>query len=265
MPSPFPGMDPYLEDPDMWPSVHNNLINEIQNVLNRQLRPRYVAAIEERVYLISEDDLDDPYLRVPDVRVQEAPVRAASSSGSTTIVEAAEPIRVVLLDEEVREPYLEILDAKDKAVVTVIEVLSPWNKRKDSPGRSSFLAKRRQVMSSSVHWMEIDLLRHGTRFRSRPSVRRHSYVVHVARAGDPRQSVVWPIRLTQPLPVVSVPLRQGDSDAPLNLQDVLNAAYDRAGYDLRIDYKADPVPPLTGENAEWATQWLKNQALRSHS
>jgi hypothetical protein len=256
-------MDPYLEDPDMWPSVHSNLVNEIQGALNRQLRPRYVAAIEERVYVVSDDDLDEVFGRIPDVRVLKTPLGSSQQEpGGAAVMEEDRPVRIVLLDEEVREPYLEILDAKSKEVVTVIEVVSPWNKRKGSPGRKSFLGKRRQVMDSPTHWMEIDLLRQGERFRSRPSVKKYDYVVHVSRANQERESFAWRIRLPQRLPTIQVPLRQGDPDASLNLQEVLNAAYDRGSYDLRVDYRADPAPPLTGENAAWADQWLKNKGLR---
>ncbi len=259
MPSPFPGMDPYVEDPVMWADVHHELISVARATLNRQILPKYVAAIDERVYLLDEDDPDHAYQRVPDLRVFEAPVPSAAPQTSIAVAEAMEPIKVVLLDDQVREPFLQILDAASKQVVTIIEVLSPWNKQKGSPGRKSFTAKRREVMNSPTHWVEIDLLRQGERVRSRPSLKRYDYIVHACRADDDRQSVVWPIRLRQRLPVITIPLRKGDADARLNLQDILHEVYDRGGYERRIDYKADPVPPLSGENAVWAREWLKGK------
>ena len=56
MPSPFPGMDPYLEDPDLWPDVHANLIASIQAELNQQIAPNYVARVEQRVFISDEND-----------------------------------------------------------------------------------------------------------------------------------------------------------------------------------------------------------------
>jgi hypothetical protein len=257
MPSPFRGMDPYLEDPALWTGLHVNLIAEIQATLNRQLRPRYYAAIEERVYLLDDDDPARALQRVPDVRISEARTRPphGQRAGAATVA-VAEPIEIVLLDDEVHEPFLEVVDAASKQVVTVIEVVSPSNKIRGSEARRKFLAKKRHIMCSPTHWVEIDLLRQGARFHASPSVAGYDYLVHVSRANDERRDFVWPIRLAGPLPGIDIPLWAPDPDTRLNLQNVFNTAYDRSSYDLRIDYQAEPVPPLTGEDAEWARQWL---------
>jgi hypothetical protein len=262
MPSPFPGMDPYLEDPVLWAGLHVNLIAEIQATLNRQLRPRYYAAIEERVYVLDADDPAHALQRVPDVRISEARTRLPQGQdvGATTL-EVADPIEIVLLDDEVHEPFLEVVDAASNQVVTLIEVVSPSNKIKSSEARRSFLAKKRQIMNSATHWVEIDLLRQGARFHSSPSLAGFDYLVHVSRANAERRDFAWRIRLPHPLPVIGVPLRAADPDTLLNLQDVFTTAYDRSSYDLRIDYQAEPVPPLAGENAEWARQWLRSKGL----
>jgi hypothetical protein len=48
MPSPFPGMDPYLEAPDIWPDFHDALAGEISSELNRTLPRPYYARLEMR-------------------------------------------------------------------------------------------------------------------------------------------------------------------------------------------------------------------------
>src|SRR5438876_5561917 len=121
MPSPFSGMDPYLETPALWPDVHHELISEIRAALNPRLRPRYVARVELRVY-ISDDDDPGRQALVPDVRVE-----------------------TTLMDEEIEEAFLKIIHVESEALVTRIEVLSPTNKIRGSRGRASFMAKRNEI------------------------------------------------------------------------------------------------------------------------
>ena len=265
MSSPFPGMDPYLEDPVSWPNLHVNLITEIQAELNRQLRPKYYVRAEERVYV---SDQDDPGRRVivPDLRViarQEwAQEPWVSSSGVATLA-VAEPVEVLMfLEEEIREMHVEVLDAELRQVVTVIEVLSPSNKVPGARGRASYRRKRAEVLGSTSHWVEIDLLREGTRVGAAEPLPYGDYFVHVSRVERRPSGQVWPIRLPQPLPVVPIPLHASDPDAQLDLQRVLNAVYDRASYDLAIDYRPPPVPPLPPAYANWADRLLKDQGHR---
>jgi len=74
---------------------------------------------------------------------------------------------------------------------------------------------------------------------------------------------VWPILLPQRLPVILIPLKPEDSDVELDLQTVLNTAYDRAAYDMVVDYRAEPVPPLTGPSIEWADGILRVKGKRA--
>jgi hypothetical protein len=76
------------------------------------------------------------------------------------------------------------------------------------------------------------------------------------------KSLVWPIRLSQRLPVIPIPLQPGDDDSPLDLQALLEVAYRRARYDRVIDYTQEPVPPLTREWKEWADRLLREKGLR---
>ena len=267
MPSPFPGMDPYLEYPGLWPDVHHTLISGTRDLLATQLRPKYVVRVEERTYITDESDAAfTPRIRVPDVEVAARPgwERATlSTGGEASQVEVAEPvIATTWFEEEIHEAFLNIIDRESRDVVTVIEVLSPTNKIPGSPGRTSFEQKRREVMNSPSHWVEIDLLR-GTRMVPIPrKIGEHEYLVHVSRKGLRPRGELFPIRLNQRLPIIPIPLKPGDPDARLDLQSVLDAAYDRAGYDLEIDYQDQPRPPLEGELAAWADQLLRSKGLR---
>lgn len=264
MPSPFPGMDPYLETPRLWPDVHQKLISEMQTALTPALRPRYVARAELRVYVLDEDDLGRDAWHVPDVRIE----RTAKRKGSKTTKKAAtlavaEPLDIpFLVDDEIEEAFLEIRHIESKTTVAVIEVLSPSNKIRGSAGRESFLAKRREILDSKVHWVEIDLLRAGTPSLDRLAVASSDYRIVVSRSDNRRRARFWPVRMRQKLPIVGIPLRGKDPHVPLDLGAVLSAAYDHAGYDLSIDYRCDPEPPLSREDAAWAAKLLREHDLR---
>jgi hypothetical protein len=264
MPSPFPGMAPYLEKPTSWPGVHHELISGIRATLIQQLRPRYSVHIEERIYL---SGANDPGRRVwvPDLYITKRSKRRSRmpASRSTALLEVAEPIvAITLLEEEIHESYLEVIDVSDRSVVSVIEVLSPSNKVVAADGLESFQKKRNQVMRSPAHWVEIDLLRAGVSLTLDEKIPDHEYLVHVSPVERRRNGVLWPIRLSQRLPVIRIPLRPKDGDTPLDLQAVLDTAYERAGFDLDIDYKKEPVPPLSKKWKEWADRLLREKGLR---
>lgn len=238
MQPPFPGMDPYLEDRSLWPDVHHGLISEMQAVLNRQIRPQYHVRVEERVYISDEND-----------------------PGRKAII--PEPLILkTLIDDEIREARLEVVDTNQQAVVTVIELLSPTNKINGSRGRASYEQKRREVMNSSSHFVEIDLLREGDHLHTRELLPLAEYYVHVSRKDRRPNGYVWPIRLPQRLPVIAIPLKEGDPDAMLDLQEVLATAYERAAYDLQVNYRAEPTPRLAPEMAEWANKLLTSKGMR---
>jgi hypothetical protein len=178
-------------------------------------------------------------------------------------VDVIEPVvAITLIDDEIHEARLEVIDRADRSVVTVIEILSPANKVAGARGRISFEEKRREVMGSPSHWVEIDLLRAGRSLDVRKRLEAHESLVHVSKVQDRPRGLLWPIRLSQPLPVVRIPLRSEDPDATLDLQAVLSTAYDRAAYDLAVNYRAEPVPPLDAERAAWADRLLREKGLR---
>ncbi len=260
MPSPFPGMDPYLESPRLWPDVQHGLISEIQAKLNQSLRPRYVSRVEERVYISDENDPGRAAI-IPDVHVKVGSGRSGYERTDIRGVAVAEPIvATTLIEEEICEARVVIVDATGRQVVTVIEVLSPTNKIVGSRGRANYEAKRLEVMHSPAHFVEIDFLREGMPIYAAQRLPLHDYLVHVSRCGERPQGILWPILLTQRLPTIKIPLLANDADAELDLGVVLNSAYDRAGYEMSINYKEPPEVALSEESAKWAQAWLAKTA-----
>ena len=255
METPFPGMDPYLEHPALWPSLHTRLIVALANQLRPQIRPRYVASVEDRVFIESAS-----HDRIPDVWVQETKSgrRVPPQQAGTAI---ATPLVVEVQQLEVREHYIAILDRyRDLGVVTVIELVSPSNKRR-GPGRDSYLAKQREIRGSECHLIEIDLLRRGRHVMSIPkaslkSAKPFDYLVCVNRWPARNRFELYPCRLRDPLPTIGIPLAEPDPDAPLALQRALEQVYVEADYMLRVLYDEPCKPPLSPEDQEWATaQW----------
>jgi len=245
MPSPFPGMDPYLERPTLWPNVHQRLITYAGDQLQAQLGQRYFVAIGERVYL--ESPGRPGY--VPDLHVVER-----GGERKPAAAEADTPTVVVLEVVEVREVYLEIQDAQTHGeVVTIVELLSPANKRPGA-GRELYLKKQADVLASRSHLVEIDLLRAGEATVSLPDaeVSRSPYRVVVSRAEIRTRRELYPIGLRDRLPRVRIPLRTAEADAVLDLQAVLDEAYERGAYDLRAEYDRPPDPPLPAAEEAWA-------------
>jgi hypothetical protein len=264
MPSPFPGMDPYLEHPAIWPNLHHKLISLIETELNHQLRPKYFANVENRIYLSDENDPGHDIV-IPDVHILAG--RAVPSRGNwrnTGSVATIEPIEIItVMEDEVHDARVEIIDRLSRAVVTVIEILSPTNKLNGSYGRESYQGKRREVLSSASHLIEIDLLRGGVRMSIQEPPPDFDYVVHVSRAEGKMRRLehFWAIPLQSPLVVVPVPLKTGDADAKLDLQLLLETAYDDGAFDLKINYSGDPVPTLTPEQSTWAKELIAQRKV----
>ena len=256
----FPGMDPYLEDPRLWPGVHTSLIVYIRDLLQPMLRPRYVAAIEERVYVQGADSE-----RIPDVTIRRGKRRA---KGSTAVVESDEPVLVRVPAGEVHEAYVTILDSHaDEALVAVIEIVSPTNKYA-GPGRESYRAKQREVLHSKAHLVEIDLLRTGphvlavAEWAARAQADYH-YLACVNRAeGERDEFALYARTLRQRLPIIRVPLKPGDADVPLDVQAALERTYEQACYAERLAYDKPCQPPLSPEDQAWANRLLENAKVR---
>ncbi|MFN0054667.1 MAG: DUF4058 family protein [Planctomycetales bacterium] len=265
MKSPFPGMDPYLEA--HWGDVHTSLITYARDLLQPQLPADLKVRVEERISVQDPDDDSQPDGYFPDVRIVERPTSQLFSSAATATLEVAEPIKVPRMLESPTERSLQIIDTRSgNRIVTTIEILSPANKI-DAKGRSAYRKKQRQLEQGDVNLVEIDLLREGSYvllapWDAVPRSCRGTYRVSVSRATDPEYIEMYRVLLRQPLPTIRVPLRPSDSDAQLNLQRLIEAAYENGGYD-DIDYRVEPIPPFSPEDAAWADALLRAAKLRN--
>jgi hypothetical protein len=258
MPSPFPGMDPYLEG-STWMNFHGQLCAEIARQLGPKLRPRYLARLTERFFTdISLEDLASKQARSPDVGVVES---YPLSSGAEGVGIATAPVRVPTeMPESILHFSVEIRDRLERRLVTSIEVLSPSNKRGE--GREEYLAKRHRTLHSTAHLIEIDLLRKGRRLPMKKPLPPAPYYIYLGRFEIRPDTDVWPIPLDQPLPAVPVPLLAGDPDVALDLQLALATVYDLSDYDLEIDYAKPPDVSLSPQEAAWVDGHLRAAGLR---
>jgi hypothetical protein len=267
MPSPFPGMDPYLEDPARWPDVHQSLITYIRDALQPLVRPRYNARMGERVYTT-----DMAHTLYPDVMLTQRPLRetATRPSSAVALKDPAStpdtPVILTLEPAELREPFVEIVHAADDEVVTAIEVLSPTNKT-PGEGYQRYRRKQQDLLSSDTHLVEIDLLAAGQHAVAFPgaalnSLPQHRYLASVRRAPERYRFEIYAIPLTSRLPRVRIPLRAPDPDVTLELQPVLRQCYDNGGYADLIDYRKPPPASLSLEEAAWLDGLLRGKGLR---
>jgi hypothetical protein len=261
MPSPFPGMDPYLENTHRWKDFHQSYIIYIRAALVPRLPPDYIACVEERVYLLPPSDKEI----IPDAHFQSRPVTAQTGRRTAVVVGDYDPPVVLNVPStEARESYIEIRNREDdERVVTVIEVLSPTNKAPNSRGREVYLEKQQQLLISQANLIEIDLLRGGEYTIAAPQEvlreeSRWDYLACLHRGEQMETFEVWPISLRERLPRIAIPLDFGIPDLSLDLQAVLNRCYDESGYDARFDYTRPPVPPLQGDDVPWAEELLRN-------
>lgn len=259
MKNPFPGMNPYLED--HWQDLDTRLTMYAADQLQEKLPSDLVARAEEQIAI--DEDGHKRVLR-PDVKVVEpaklhepAPAYAAGTGDITP----ATPF-VVLLEPDVHR-WVQILDAGGR-LVTVIEVLSPKNKSDE--GQAAYRRRQRNYISAGVNLVEIDLLRKGERVLSVPLSEIPDsawtpYMVCVYRAPDQDQREIYPIKLRERLPAIRVPLRSTDPDAVLDLQPLVDQAFERGRYWL-MDYQRDLQPSLANTDADWADALLKKAGLR---
>jgi hypothetical protein len=254
MPSPFPGMDPYLEEPTMWSDLHLTLIVAMRAELNAHLPKGYIAAADRHVW-IENPDGDSSRVVEPDVYVTETRrASKGSSSGQLAIANSPQTVTLPIRDRK-GKPYLKIIDAQDRRVVTAIELLSPSNKTLGDD-RNAYLAKREEYLSAGVNFVEINLLRAGQLPPlGKPRLSKELYYYLVCRAKEIPKGKLWTFTVRDPLPEVLVPLREKQAIS-LNLRACLDRAYQEARYDEEIDYAQPPHPKLRDDDAVWAEQLL---------
>lgn len=273
MASPFPGMDPWLESPYIWPDFHNKFADVMHTWLNQHLPLPYYARLEMRPEIGVVED-EGGYVRriVPDVSV----VRHSGAEPAVALAEPeaalSESLEITIANEPIEHPMVEVRDpSQGHQLVTLIEIVSPANK---SPGadRDAYLKKQSEVRGSAASLVEIDLLRGGKRLFAAPELvsaiaqhpKRVDYVATVNRAWKRDAYELFPMSVTEPLSVVPLPLRQGQPEIRLNLQEFFGRAYAGGPYARgAVDYGKPPHPPLPPELVSWAEECLRKAGLMS--
>jgi hypothetical protein len=281
--SPFPGMDPYLEAPDIWPDFHDRLATILSALLNDQLPAPYYARLQKRPEMGILLGTGVSRRVVPDVSVLHRTLSEAQSAydtsraGGAALLERprARPSAGVDVRVDVaplQHHFVEILDAeRGHQLVTLIEIVSPANKR-PGPDRRVYEAKQQDVLASDANLIELDLLRGGRRLLPYPDLvaavdaLAPDYLVLLNRStlrqGYSMDYTRYPVRLREPLPCIPVPLAGQDPDVLLDLQVAANRVYREGPYRRMVDYGAEPDPPLTEEDAAWADALLRAAGLR---
>ncbi len=265
MPSPFPGMDPYLEAPFFWHQVHSRLIVALSNDLGRRLRPKYYAAIETRTYL--EDGPESIFVGIPDAIVFSGnPVETSPQATATLALPIAQPLaqplaqpqKVRLVEPiEVKERYLEIRKVGSHEVIAAIEVLSPRNKQ--GIGRKIYLDKRQRLLETASHFVEIDLLRVSQPIPVVGTTGRSDYRILVSPAGDRPNADLYSFNLRDQIPIFPLPLRAEDALIPIDLGLLLQGVYEEGCFDLQIDYRQPvPEPVLSKQDLAWVEALVRS-------
>jgi hypothetical protein len=251
MPAPFPGMNPYLEQADVWDDFHQSFLTEMRNRIAAQAGRKYIVKLEAKVYLHEVGSDERAFLGRGDIGLSHA---GPEDEGGAVVDVIEAPILVSIpeVDQE-RSSYIEIRDWERRTLVTVIEMLSPTNKY-SGPDREAFLAKRQNFIHSPVNYVELDLMRGGPRMPIK-EMTACDYCYFVHRAVDRLVAGFWPLPLREPLPTIPVPLRRPDADLALDVQALIHTVYDAAHYENYV-YSGRPEPPLAPADAEWARQLI---------
>jgi len=249
-------MDPYLEQPAFWSSFHSRLIVAIADTIEPQLSPQYYVEVETRTYQ-SDDSEDGLLIGIPDAIVfsgqSNTPTTEELLTDDRSVATQCRPERVAVpMPIAVNERYLEVREVVTDEVITVIELLSPKNKRAGD-GRMAYEKKRRAILSSATHLVELDLLR-GSKPMAILGMRSQSpYRILISRSDQRPAADLYGVNLQQKLPTFPVSLKPTDQEPLVPLQEVFDGVYERARYARRIDYNL-PVPPPALSNAE--EQWV---------
>lgn len=277
MPNPFPGFDPYLEDEHFWNDFHERFITYAAEALAPCLPSRYRLRIDERSLVTTLSPSPAQRVVSPDIAVTERPSPAAvpTAAAATTFfavrseteIAFDEPVIVELVSELIqRQSFIKIVDRTRERLVTVIELLSPSNKR-TGEWRTAYLQKQLAYLEADVNLVEVDLLRQGEHTVAVPAYALSSLppfygIISVWRGHLPRRFEVYPVVLPKRLPRIAVPLLPEDEDVGLDLPWVFNRCYETGRYALDIDYPQPPPVPLTDEEQRWLDGWLKEKGLR---
>ncbi len=243
-------MDPWLEHPAIWPDVHNGLIAAIRDELAARVAPRYYLSLRQRSYRLEPGELVFVAHSDADLSTPAADDAADVPGGAVDAAVAVLDVEVAT-DDKLEEWFLEVHDVATDRLVTVLEVLSSVNKIQ-TRGREGYIWRRGRVFLSQTNLVEIDLLRDGEPMPLRSSPKRSDYRILISRGATRPKAKLFTFNLRLPIPAIPIPLMPGDAEPELALGAVLHALYNRARFDLRLNYAKSPVPPLKERDAEWA-------------
>ncbi len=247
MPSPFPGMDPYLEGEEFWHEFHSALAVMIQAQLVTQLRPKYRARVEPTiVYEVVETGAKQfmrPGLSAPREVFSPTPTPIDPEA----VITPAPLIQEVEVGLGIKLLAIGIYTTGSKRLVASIEILSPYNRIRSSQAYQQYIRKRNRLLNSPVHWMELDLFRAEPRIILGQNLPESPYFATLSRAHSRPKVEIWPMALGAPLPILPIPLLDPDPNIPLDLNEAIATVYDNAGYDYVIDYSQPPPPPPLSE------------------
>lgn len=262
MPSPFPGMDPWLEDPEVFGDVHASLIHLLREALNGSMPPGYKAGTSTRVWV------DDTQRREPDVALYRRDRDVGEPAGGLATLPGLTDVGLLTESDPWEQPFLEVRTGQGKRLVTCIEVVSRSNKAAGNKGRELYQSKQEECRMGGINLVEIDLLRGGPHTTCVPRGRLEraagpfDYHVSVLRAGHPPRAFGAAIKLADRLPAVGIPL---DPDVPpvtVDLQVLFDRCYDSGRYPDAVDYTQTPDPPLSAEQQAWADTVLRKKGLK---
>ena len=258
MPSPFPGMDPFIET-QAWSDFHLDFLIGVRAALVPRVEPDYIVEVQRYVFLEREDDERLDFVPDATIAATDAGWRHFAGSAVATLA----PVKnTIPMPDRKGQPFLLIQTTRGRRVVTVVELLSPWNK---SPGDGvqQYRQKRIQYCQSLVSMVEVDLLRGGQRLPTGQALQPGDYYAFVSQPRSRPGVDVYAWTLRETLPTLPIPLSDGDSVVPLDLQAVFNETYDRAGYRNTLDYDEPIMPPLRADDATWVAERLGRPAATS--
>jgi hypothetical protein len=254
MPSPFPGMDPYLEG-HYWSTLHGQLIHEFARQISPQLSPRYVTLTDEWFAISAPDDPSAPMW--PDVAIG-AVREVATAYDARRISPPTHRVRSPI-SQRLKQAHLRVFAVEDLRLVTHIELLSPSNKIGE--GYEQYLTKRRRVSRRDVNLLEIDLLHRGRRLPSMEPLPESPYLAYLTRSASLSAMDVWAIEIAHSLPTVPIPLLQGDEDATLDIQAAFSSVYEIAPYDRLMKYNRRPPVRLPDDELTWSRDLLASKGI----
>ncbi|MEZ4867347.1 MAG: DUF4058 family protein [Caldilineaceae bacterium] len=259
--SPFPGMDPYTEARHLWKGIHTQLIGELStHLLPPLLAPAYYVDVEPSLQVRSSQSL------FPDLQILTTHRHSAQrpSGFALPVAEATMALTTLPeLEEEEEESAIFIRTADAEQLVTVIEILSYSNKTRGVDKYARYLAKRRDLLKSGIHLVEIDLLRWGQRVVN--DLPDQPYHILITRADEQPQGRVWSFGLSDPIPITPLPLIDGDEYVPLPLQTAYTTIYQARNFRQRLDYSVEPEPPLTPAQRSLIAQQLTAAKLQQRT